>query len=212
MSGSNNTECGPPVSPSYPTPPPDTNDSSTGGYVQPQGTPPLEDAALDAVLQGMVVGVTNLPGQLVRPRWQPVPPSQPSPSTNWCAIGAIQRDPLDYPENRYQQGAAPDGSQDTILQLFQEELECLASFYGPNCNGIASQFRSAMYIRQNWETLEAQGIALKTFGSVTHVPELVNTQWLQRCDLPFTLRRVLQRTYPVRPIATVLPPTITYEP
>jgi len=50
-------------------------------------TSPLMDAALDAVFQALVVGITGLPGTLVRPRWQPVPPTQPSVTTNWAAIG-----------------------------------------------------------------------------------------------------------------------------
>src|ERR1022692_10145 len=52
-----------------------------------------EDDALDALLQGLVVGVTAIPGNLVRPRWQPVPPPQPDQNTNWCAIGVVDEEP-----------------------------------------------------------------------------------------------------------------------
>src|SRR4051812_9766277 len=55
-----------------------TNDSSTGGYLSPVvASSALQDAALDALLQQMVAGITGLPGNMVRPRWQPVTPKQP---------------------------------------------------------------------------------------------------------------------------------------
>ena len=58
---------------------------------------PLEDDALDAVLQAMVVGITGLSGDLVRSQWQVVSPKQPERYTNWCAIGVLTSTPDDNP-------------------------------------------------------------------------------------------------------------------
>ncbi len=72
-----------------------SNDSASGGYLLPQdGTPTLEpDDPFDTLIQSIVVGVTGMPGDLVRPRWQPVPLAEPEPGTDWCAIGVTGEDP-----------------------------------------------------------------------------------------------------------------------
>jgi hypothetical protein len=67
------------------------------GYIQASGNVQNDDA-LVGVLHDMVVGVTGLPASLVRPRWQPQPPTQPSVSTAWCAIGITRYEPYDYPQ------------------------------------------------------------------------------------------------------------------
>src|SRR6185437_11129663 len=72
-----------------------TATSASGGYLAPSSALPLEDGAFDAVLQGFVVGVTALAGNLVRPRWQPIPPPTPDPTVNWCAIGVVVEDPAE---------------------------------------------------------------------------------------------------------------------
>ncbi|WP_217284496.1 phage neck terminator protein [Pseudomonas nitroreducens] len=65
------------------------NTSASGGYLTPAGAPTPADEALEDILQPMVVGITGLPGKMVRPRWQPGNPKQPEPNVNWCAIGVM---------------------------------------------------------------------------------------------------------------------------
>ena len=168
------------------------NDSSSGGYLAPVGAQPVEDAALDAVLQAYVVGVTGMSGSLVRPRWQPVVPKQPEPSTNWCAIGVtdtdrditstIQHDPS---------GAGAD-------QFIRTEVMTVsASFYGANAKQMATTFADGVQIPQNREVIAANGLALMDTGKVIAAPELINKQWIKRYDIAIRLRRELSRIYPV---------------
>lgn len=167
-------------------------DSSTGGYLTPVGAQPLDDAALDAVLQQYVVGVTGMAGTMVRPRWQPTVPKQPPVDANWCAVGvqdtdrdavaSIQHDPVG------------DGS-DTLRR--NEVLTVMASFYGPGAKGLATLFADGIQIAQNQEAIAAQGLQFMDSEQILAAPELVNEQWIRRYDLSFRLRRQVVRTYAV---------------
>lgn len=169
------------------------NDSSTGGYLQPLATsPPLEDAALDAVFQQLVAGLTGLPGSMVRPRWQPVVPKQPEPTQNWCAIGVTEDDPDDYPAVIHQ---STGNGHDNFYQ--HETLNVLASFYGPNSMSFAKLARNGLYIAQNREALMAAGFDVLEAKRITAAPELVNQQWIRRYDLTIRIRRQVVRAYPV---------------
>jgi len=169
-------------------------DSSTGGYLLPaQPLPPANDADLDALLQAMVSGITGLPGQYVRPRWQPVPPRQPEPLIDWCAIGvqAYRREGTPHQQHN---------AEGTDTQRRHEQLDVLASFYGPNAARYAEVLADGVYVAQNGDTLRANGLAFLSAGDPLPVPELVNQQWIRRVDLSLSLRRAIARTYQVRNI------------
>lgn len=169
------------------------NDSSTGGYLSPGvASPPLEDLDLDAVLQPVVVGITGLPGAMVRPRWQPVVPKQPEPDVDWCAIGVLDIRPEDTPVLQH-----VPGGEGTDEMVRHELLDVLASFYGPRAGRFASMLHDGLFVPQNREGLRAAGMALIYTGGITPAPELVNQQWVRRMDLTLTLRRVVHRTYQV---------------
>ncbi|WP_343724936.1 phage neck terminator protein [Herbaspirillum huttiense] len=167
-------------------------DSSTGGYLTPVGAQPLDDAALDLVLQGYVVGVTGMQGAMVRPRWQPTVPKQPPADTNWCAIGVQDTDREAVAS--IQHNPAGDGS-DTLRR--NEVLTILASFYGPGAKGLATLFADGIQIAQNQEAIAAQGLQFMDSEQILTAPELVNEQWIRRYDLSFRLRRQVVRTYAV---------------
>ena len=174
------------------------NDSSTGGYLSPVAPSSAQfDAALDAVLQPLVAGITGLPGNMVRPRWQAAVPKQPEPGTDWAAIGITTIDPADYPAEWHD---GTGGGSDT--QQAWEEFTVLASFYGPNGMGNASLLRRGVYVPQNREALQLAGIDVVEAGTITAAPDLVNQQWIRRYDIPLRLRRKVQTTYPVLNIAS----------
>ena len=166
-----------------------SNDSSTGGYLVPLGPDEAEDAALAAILQGAVAGITGLAGNLVRPRWQALPPQQPPLTTNWAAIGATQTDPTDYP---YFNDA---GHLDR-----QERLTVMASFYGPNAGTYGARLRDGLYVKQNLDVLYANGIKLYEAGTLVTVPELIGDTWVMRRDLTVLLMRDIERAYAIKPI------------
>jgi hypothetical protein len=173
-------------------------DSSTGGYLSPAvASPPLEDDALAAIFQQMIVGITALPGNMVRPRWQPNPPKQPEPTVNWCALGIAVQTPDDGPAIIH--NGAGNGS-DTYIR--HEQIDVLASFYGPGAMQYAQLLSDGLAIPQNLEALKAQDMNSVDTGAIRAAPDLINEQWVRRYDLELTFRRKITRSYAVLNILT----------
>jgi hypothetical protein len=180
------------------------NDSSTGGFVAPYSppVPPLDDDALDQLLQQLVAGVTGLPGTLVRPRWQGTPPIMPEPATDWCAIGVIDATPECGAVLLHWRGE-PTNIADIAGQGFDEyqsmvTLRIMASFYGPNAAANADLFRDGLSVGQNRETLFANNSQLVSTDCVMgKVPELINLLWYHRVDITFKVVRMIDRSYPI---------------
>lgn len=169
------------------------NTSATGGPLAPAvASPPLDDDALDDLLQELVAGVTGLPPSLVRPRWQSVVPKQPEPGTDWCAIGIPNQENDAGPV--IQHDPAGEGS-DTYIR--HQEIELLCTFYGPHAKGYAQRLADGMAIPQNSEALGAADMRFIATSVIRAAPDFVNQQWVRRYDLTLTLRRKITRTYPV---------------
>lgn len=169
-----------------------TNTSATGGYLAPTSTGPDEDLGFDSVLQEVVVGITGLTGSLVVPRWQPVTPTEPDVTTDWCAIGITSIKPDENVSILHH----PDGlGYDEMRQ--QETVDVLASFFGPNAYNNASILRDGLYLPQNREALFFKHIGLLEVGTLVQIPDLVNQNWRRRVDVPFTLRRMVTRIYAI---------------
>ncbi|MFG1399835.1 phage neck terminator protein [Roseixanthobacter pseudopolyaromaticivorans] len=169
-----------------------TNTSATGGYLTPSSSPTVWDDQLDDVLQSMIVGITGLPGQVVRPRWQPNPPKQPEPNTDWCAVGVthIENDAL----AAHTHNSAGDGS-DTLRR--HATLTVMASFYGPHRMGFASQLSDGLLVPQNLEAAVTAGLLLLQASDVVSAADLFNQNWIARADVLMMFRRQIVRTYPV---------------
>lgn len=190
------------------------NTSATGGYLAPLVTsPPTEDADLDAQLQALVVGITGLDGSFVRPRWQPTDPKQPDRSINWCAIGVTSiapdvfayvhhvspaflasGNPLSPPQNN--DPAAYDEMQR------HQVLSILASFYGPASGFYADLLTDGFTQAQNLEATFLAGMGFVDVGTIVPTGELVNQGFIRRRDVPFRVRRINVRRYPVLNIAS----------
>jgi hypothetical protein len=159
--------------------------------------PPLEDDELDAALQSAVAAITGLDGTLVRPRWQPVTPKQPEPNVDWCAVGVMEIKPDAGPSITH------DGSGlGSDINVRHEDLIVLASFYGPRRQWFAGVLRDGLGIPQNMEPLKQVEISLVEVGLARMAPELVNQQWIRRCDMPIRFRRKVTRIYNIRNIAS----------
>lgn len=179
-----------------------TNTSATGGYLQPNPPPapaPLEGQNLLDFLQEVLVGVTGLNGTMVRPRWQSDPPNIPNAGDAWCAFGITSRpsDTFAYVGHITNQ-ANPQGA-DAMQR--QETLHLLASFYDQGSSGLADEYaallRDGFQIAQNREVLQRNGFAFVSSGELETVPSLLKERWLYRVDIALTIRRQIDRTYPV---------------
>ncbi len=171
------------------------NDSSTGGYILPTSAPLVEGAGLGVVLQNLVVGVTGLPTNLVRPRWQTVAPVEPDINTDWCAVGVTDEQPEDG-ALCYRYDGAQMTSYDHVI------LTVTASFYGPNAVLNAQHLRIGLMIAQNREALYFDDISLvERAGPVVIVPAITNDRARLRADVSFRLSRTITTTWPIDPLA-----------
>lgn len=170
-------------------------DSATGGYLLPATTPaPDQGQSLNRVIQPWIVGVSGLPGDMVRPAFQSEPPDIPDAGEVWASFRYTTRPSDTFPYVRHD----PSGYDE--LQR-HEYLETLISFYDLGTNGLADQyaaiFRDGIAIEQNLELLGLQGIKLSHSGEETAVPVLFKNRWMYRVDIPVTLRRQINRVYNV---------------
>lgn len=177
------------------------NTSATGGPLSPAASPaPLEGKALLRFVQQWIVGITGLDGDMVRPRWQPEPPVIPDAGEAWASVGIGTRLADTFPQIVHD-GAA-DGGKGADKMQRQEALDVLASFYDLGAGGeadlYASLLRDGMVIAQNREYLLKGGFDLAFSGDLIPAPVIIKTRWLYRVDLPFRLRRQINRTYPVQ--------------
>ncbi|MGU2444434.1 phage neck terminator protein [Burkholderia cenocepacia] len=181
------------------------NDSSTGGYLAPAvDTPPDEDDALDDLVHDLVAGITALPPDLVRPRWQPTVPKQPEPSVNWCAFGIQTQTPDASPAIVH--NGANEGS-DTYIR--HQDLDVPCTFYGPAAKGYAQRLADGLALPQNREQLQMLDMAFVGVSEIRAAPDLVNQQWVRRYDMTVHLRRKVARTYAVLNLKSVQASTTT---
>ena len=177
-----------------------TNTSSTGGYLLPESTPaPLEGQALIDFFQEWIVGLTGLPGKMVRPRWQHEPPNIPTEGTDWLAFGITNRASDTFAVELHEP-LGPDYNQ--IRR--HEVLDILVSIYGPNADSYAQLLREGMALAQNREPLSLNSMGLVSSGSVQTVPELVKDKWYYRVDMPFSIRRQIVRDFRVLSLASAV--------
>ena len=179
-----------------------TNTSSTGGYLTPASTPaPLEGQALLRFFQQIIVGVSGLPGDMVRPYWQTEPPNVPEQGEAWCAFKIARRPSDEYPFV----GRLPYLPEDQGDHLQRhEELNVATTFYDTGSNGqadyFAALFRDGMAVPQNREPLFLAGMGLTKIGDALSVPELLKKRWQYRVDFEFSVNRQIDRYYPVNTI------------
>ena len=171
-----------------------SNDSTTTGYLTPTGNAPLYDEPLERELSRWVRAITGLPAGMVRPRWTPEQAAQPAASVNWCGFGITG----------FEADAGPALVQgDENSELWRHEVvECMASFYGPGSQGIASIFRDGVSVPQNNHAMtDITALSLADCSGLTAFPELINNQWVRRYDVTVRLRRKVIRTYGIKPLA-----------
>lgn len=175
-----------------------SNTSATGGFLAPLTAAPDDDLDLDLFMQALIVGLTGLKGENVRPRYvtlddERTTPRNPNQRDNWAAVGVMSVEADGQPATVH------DGAGEGIsIQIQHMTLDVLASFYGPRSSALAELVRSGLYVAQNRETLFRANMGLIDVGTGRRVPEIVNTNPRRRVDLGFRLRRRVERTYAVR--------------
>lgn len=160
-------------------------------YLQPTSTQGFPGGlSLTQFIQTVMVGISGLPGQMVRPKWQVAPPKNPDIDVNWMAIG------IDI--------AAPDANafigvndaSQTIMQR-HETLDIGCSIYGPDALEIYGLLRDGFQIPQNLIELRYANMGFVEILPARKIPDLVNERFVDRIQTSVFLRREIQRVYPI---------------
>ncbi|MBR7738275.1 phage neck terminator protein [Acinetobacter nosocomialis] len=165
------------------------SDSASGGYIPPSGGSAY-DQDVEDIFQAFIVGITSLPGAMVRPRFQRVPPPFPEIGEDWCAF-AVQSIISD-------DGPYFDQKDETMDSIRHEELTLFLSFYGDHGQSIANVLKDGLGIPQNIEQLKAQKIKFVGCSEIITAPDFLNKQYVHRYDLVASFRRKTKRTYAVK--------------
>ncbi len=166
-------------------------------YLLPTSTegPLPRGLTLTQFIQTVVVGISGLPGPMVRPMWQPEPPKQPDLSINWMGMGITIAAP---DANSY---VWVDANQAGVSQR-HEALEVQCSIYGPDALDVYGLLRDGFQIPQNRDALFHANMGFTEISLARHIPDLVNERFINRVQTSFFLRREIQRTYSIPTIVS----------
>lgn len=167
--------------------------SNIPGFLTPTSNPVLPGGlTLTQYIQAMIVGVTNINGTLVRPKWQIAPPKQPDIATNWIAFG-IQ---ILTPDQLAYVGLLDDASSAASFQR-QVLLQIDCGFYGSSAMENILIFQDAFQIQQNLDYLRAAKMGYRQITPAIRGPDLVNGRWVERLETSLYLTWQVQRTYAI---------------
>jgi hypothetical protein len=138
-----------------------------------------------------------LPGNLVRPRWQPNPPPTPDVSVDWAACG-ITRVTASFEPSSQHYGDATGGLAGYDRVRRQEQVTYRVSCYGPNAGDNCSMLRDGLYVEQNRQFWKLNAVGLVEAQTIDHVPDLFRQQWRDRYDLEIIVNREVRRIYLIR--------------
>jgi hypothetical protein len=187
---------------------PQVPNSATGGPIVPVQSTLVDGVALDDILQGFIVGLTGLPGNMVRPRWQLVPLPAPDATTDWCAIGITERYQLGVREISQHYTVSPSTADpvDPTGDGYTESWEVwfyrlMVTFYGPNSSLNGRSMLRNISIAQNLEYLYPYSMQIvRVPRSMRTMSELVNQQYIQRQDIELELTNKISSIWPIENI------------
>ncbi len=160
-------------------------------YILPTHTTPLPRGLnLTQFIQTVMVGVSGLPGILVRPKWQVDPPKQPDIGVNWMAIGI---ETLTPDANGY---VGVNEDEATVSQR-HEAIDVSCHIYGPDALENADLIRDGFQVPPNLEALRSADMGFVETSTARHLPDLVNQRWINRYIMNVILRREVRRVYPI---------------
>lgn len=172
--------------------------SGQAGYLPPATSPSYGDP-LDDLFHDFIAGITEIPGNLVRPRWQPEPPTQPDFNVNWVAFGITSAQPDKFMYARHDPSAGPEGS--SFIER-DELLTVLISFYGPQSMDYAMRLIDGIEVGQNRADLSSARAEIRYTNDPVIVPALLKEKWVKRVDVPVIVSRRTSRRYAVNTIAS----------
>lgn len=161
------------------------------GYIFPSSTVQLpKQLNLTQFIQTVLVGVSGLPGGMVRPKWQKEPPDNPDIEVNWLAFGIEVANP---DANAY----VGINTDNVVIYQRHEELEISCDIYGPEALETVGFIRDGFQIDQNRFALFNANMGFVNVSGARRIPDLVNERFVNRRIMTVNLRREIQRTYSI---------------
>lgn len=146
---------------------------------------------VEQVIHDLILGLTDIPGDLIRPVWQEEQPQQPTILTNWCAFGFTEFRNQWLPIKDYS-----SGTQMTMMEFFT----CALWMYGPQAVNNCALIRDSLFISRNREALLAVGTKFIDTSAIRRIPELINTKMYERAYMEIELVRGVYRNYNIQEI------------
>lgn len=172
-----------------------SNSSASAGTLNPKSTNSYGGLTLTQFLQNLLVGLSEIPGDLVRPKWQVEPPKNPDISVNWIGFGLSNFAP-DF--NAY---VDMDEDDNAVLQR-QEGFQLQCTIYGPDAIDTYGLIRDGVQIQQNLAAITAAGLGFVEITPGLRIPDLINERWCNRTECSLVFRRQIRRTYPILPLVS----------
>lgn len=177
-------------------------DSRTAGVLTPVESSNTSDPT--NTIRSWVAQITSIPLDHVRRRWLPKPGTRPGVDENWCAVGFESVETHGNPDQIDRKGDLEKPESGDVLRVSHQTFRFVASFYGPSAALNADLFREGSQVFQNLRWLEKFGLKLQGFdGQVQRLPDLLYEQWVDRCDVRFSVGRAVRRTFGIRDLCAV---------
>lgn len=165
------------------------SDSSQVGYLQPIAEE-LNDLQLEDLLQDVLVNLSALDSEFVRPAYQETPPPIPNPSTNWLAFHVTSQQTNKTNETRY--------INDTAVKGFYQKFTVAISCYGNKAQFYANNIIDSLQLHQNRDVLTDNKIVFHGSTDTINATEIIANKWFRRVDFNIDFERVYEKTYGVK--------------
>ena len=154
------------------------SDSSVAGYLPFTTDNGLYDDALEDFYHDVLVGLTGLPNNLVRPKFIQEPSQQPGFEVNWMTFSLLQTSA----DSQHYEGHAPDDEGTTTIER-DRIITARHTFYGPNMTQYAERLRTMLSLSQNRDQLIGAGFGWISTGDLIPLPALIKERWVHKCEI-----------------------------
>lgn len=149
-------------------------------YFRKELQPRVKKPEIMAILHEYLRNVLTLPPDKIIQQWQRNPPVMDM-AQDWLSFGVSSRAST---WQTYQQN-------NELLDIKRyQDLTVNLIFYGDECESNAEMLKDSFIHADNQAFFNKNSMIQVDFGSILTMPELIDQQWINRCDCSFRLRHL----------------------